>query len=183
MQWSRRMIWLTVSNIISSRNLQVKLLKKKLNFETIQIIFLNDTNSLAAFVDVVSLRLAIFRNLSIRLQKNARSHNSARVAKTGIRAEEKRRGGGARNARITSIAIHACPMKRLGACKHHNPTIRSRLIYLPIKAYWKHVFLGAAAKTGPTDVMRCDERKEREGAVKGRERRLWITRAVLNQTR
>jgi len=67
-------------------------------------------------------------------------------------------------------------MKRLGACKHHNPTIRSRLIYLPIKAYWKHVFQGAAAKTGPTDVMRCDamrgktERKKERWGEKGRER-------------
>jgi len=84
---------------------------------------------------------------------------------------KKRRWPEARNARITSIALHACPMKRLGACKHHNPTIRSRLIYLPIKAYWKHVFQGAAAKTGPTDVMRCDamrgerqrEKRERWG--------------------
>lgn len=86
--------------------------------------------------------------------------------------DKKRQGGreearGACNARITSIAVHACSIKRLSACKHHNPTIRSLLIYLPIKAYWKHVFQGAAAKTGPTDVMRCDaeqgkREKERE---------------------
>jgi len=72
--------------------------------------------------------------------------------------------------------MHACPMKRLGACKHHNPTIRSRLIYLPIKAYWKHVFQGAAAKTGPTDVMRCGKEgkegeKERERERESRESR------------
>jgi len=80
------------------------------------------------------------------------------------RAKERKREG-ACNARITSIAVHACPIKRFSACKHHNPTIRSRLIYLPIKAYWKHVFQGAAAKTGPTDVMRCDAgegKRERE---------------------
>lgn len=78
---------------------------------------------------------------------------------------------GTRNVRNTSIAVHACPMKRLGACKHHNPTIRSRLIYLPIKAYWKHVFQSAAAKTGPADVMRCDAVRCREEEKEGERER------------
>lgn len=76
--------------------------------------------------------------------------------------------------------MHACPMKRLGACKHHNPTIRSRLIYLPIKAYWKHVFQRAAAKTGPTpmcDAMRCDAMKEERQRERQRKREKAVNHA------
>lgn len=73
--------------------------------------------------------------------------------------------------------MHACPMKRLDACKHHNPTIRSRLIYLPIKAYWKHVFQGAAAKTGPTDVMRCDAMRGGKEGEREREKERVVNHA------
>lgn len=125
--------------------------------------------SLASFRDISQPVYTIAKN-----RKLARASINPRLSQklTRFARDKKRRGGGeregARNTRITSIAVHACPMKRLGACKHHNPTIRSRLIYLPIKAYWKHVFQDAAAKTGPADVMRCDamrcgeEKKEKE---------------------
>lgn len=70
--------------------------------------------------------------------------------------------------------MHACPMKRLGACKHHNPTIREIALDLSTNKSLLETRVSTCRcqnRSDRCDAMRCDERgktekvREREKAV------------------